>query len=91
MNIGNSLYRILKFYGVNVISDNHIDNWGKVFRILIIEVKHDKAYISKLSLEEIESLYKQSVELTKNDDFSLSEENVRNWSCCKVMMLKIQK
>ena len=54
-------------------------------------IKHGKADISKLSLEEIESLYKQGVELTKNDDFSLSEENVRNWSSCKVMMLKIQK
>ena len=75
MNIGNYIYRILKFYGVNVISDNHIDNWGKVFRILIIEVKHDKAYISKLSLEEIESLYKQGVELTKNDDFASTEES----------------
>ena len=37
-------------------------------------IKHSKADISKLSLEEIESLYKQSVELTKKDDFSLSEE-----------------
>ena len=54
-------------------------------------IKHSKADISKFSLEEIESLYKQSVELTKNDDFSLSEENARNWSSCKVMMLKIQK
>ena len=37
-------------------------------------IKHGKADISKLSLEEIESLYKQGVELTKNDDFALSEE-----------------
>ena len=27
MNIGNSLYRILKFCGVNVVSDIHIGDW----------------------------------------------------------------
>ena len=37
-------------------------------------IKHGKVDISKLSLEEIESLYKQGVELIKNDDFSLSKE-----------------
>ena len=36
-------------------------------------IKHGKADISKLSLEEIESLYKKRIELTKNDDFALSK------------------
>ena len=75
MNIGNYIYRILKFCGVNVISDNHIDDWGKQFGILIIAVKHGKADISKLSLEEMESLYRQVVELMKNDDFASTEES----------------
>ena len=84
MNIGNYIYRILKFWGVNVIIDNHINNWGKQFGILIIAVKYGKADISKLSLEEIESLYKQGVELTKNDDFAAIEESqelvkLQNW------------
>ena len=38
-------------------------------------IKHGKVDISKLSLEEIESLYKQGVELTKNDDFASTEES----------------
>lgn len=73
MNIGNSIYRILKFCGVNVVSDNHIGDWGTQFGILIMAIKRGKADISKLSLEEIESLYKQGVELSKNDDSALSE------------------
>lgn len=73
MNIGNSIYRILKFCGVNVVSDNHIGDWGTQFGILIMAIKRCKADISKLSLERIESLYKQGVELSKNDDSALSE------------------
>ena len=73
MNIGNSIYRILKFCGVNVVSDNHIGDWGTQFGILIMAIKRVKADISKLSLEGIESLYKQGVELSKNDDSALSE------------------
>ena len=65
--------QILKFYGVNIVSDNHIGDWGTHFGILIMAVKHGKADISKLSLEEIESLYKKRIELTKNDDFALSK------------------
>ena len=96
MNIGNYIYRILKFYGVNVVSGNHIGDLGTHFGILIMAVKHGKGDISKLSLEEIESLYKKNIELTKNDDFALTEagqelvelqngddENIKIWEKIK--------
>ena len=96
MNIGNYICRILKFYGVNVVSGNHIGDLGTHFGILIMAVKHGKGDISKLSLEEIESLYKKNIELTKNDDFALTEagqelvelqngddENIKIWEKIK--------
>ena len=39
--IGNSLYKILRFVGHHVISDNHIGDWGTQFGMIIYGWRHD--------------------------------------------------
>ncbi|MDR1528479.1 MAG: arginine--tRNA ligase [Puniceicoccales bacterium] len=70
MNIGDSIYRILKFCGADIIRDNHVGDWGTQFGILIMVIKKKRLHTSDLSLEEIESLYQQGSALVKeNEDF----------------------
>ncbi len=38
--IGDALYRVLKFLGHQVISDNHIGDWGTQFGMIIYGYKH---------------------------------------------------
>ncbi|MDR1596039.1 MAG: arginine--tRNA ligase [Puniceicoccales bacterium] len=76
MNIGNSIYKILKFCGADVIRDNHIGDWGTLFGILIMMVKDSSLNAAELSLEEIESLYQRGSALVKNDILAL--DSARN-------------
>lgn len=86
MNIGESIQRILRFCGANVIRDNHIGDWGTQFGILIMAIKHfeiDLAKIDKNSeLETLEDLYKQGTALTKLDDKFLD--------CAREELVKLQ-
>ncbi|MDR1891277.1 MAG: arginine--tRNA ligase [Puniceicoccales bacterium] len=68
MNIGDSIYRILKFCGADIIRDNHIGDWGTQFGILIMVIKEKGLRASDLSLEEIESLYQQGSTLAKENE-----------------------
>ncbi len=48
--IGDALYRVLKFIGHRVISDNHLGDWGTQFGMIIYGYKHfrdDAAYQAK--------------------------------------------
>jgi arginyl-tRNA synthetase len=72
MNIGDSIHRILKFCGADVIRDNHIGDWGTQFGILIMVIKRKGLRTSDLSLEEIESLYQQGNALAKESEDFLS-------------------
>ncbi|MDR2628452.1 MAG: arginine--tRNA ligase [Puniceicoccales bacterium] len=72
MNIGDSIHRILKFCGADVIRDNHIGDWGTQFGILIMVIKRKGLRTSDLSLEEIESLYQQGSALAKESEDYLS-------------------
>jgi arginyl-tRNA synthetase len=38
--IGDALYRTLQFLGHNVVSDNHVGDWGTQFGMIIFGVKH---------------------------------------------------
>ncbi|QGJ71927.1 Arginine--tRNA ligase [Planctomycetales bacterium 10988] len=57
--IGDSLYRIRKFLGHNVISDNHIGDWGTQFGMIIYGYRHfvDQEAFAKSPVEELGRLY----------------------------------
>lgn len=67
--IGDSIKRIYQYLGYNVVSDNHIGDWGTQFGKLIIGYRNwlDKEAYEKNPIEELERVY---VEFTKQ-----SEEN----------------
>jgi len=58
--IGNALYRILKFSGHTVLSDNHVGDWGTQFGMIIYGYKHfrdDSAY-QRDPVPELSRLYR---------------------------------
>lgn len=77
MNIGDSIQRILKFCGANVIRDNHIGDWGTQFGILIMAIKHFDLDLNTIdensAIETLENLYKKGTELTKSDENFLNQ------------------
>ncbi len=58
--IGDALYRILKFMGHRVLSDNHLGDWGTQFGMIIYGLKHfgDRAALDRNAVEELTRLYK---------------------------------
>jgi arginyl-tRNA synthetase len=77
MIIGESIQRVLRFCGANVIRDNHIGDWGTQFGILIMAIKREKIDVSALdpagALNEFERLYRDGVALTQRDAIFLAE------------------
>jgi arginyl-tRNA synthetase len=76
MIIGESIQRLLKYCGANVIRDNHLGDWGTQFGILIMAVKRAQIDVATLdpekALDEFERLYRDGVALTKqNESFSV--------------------
>lgn len=57
--IGDSIKRILKYIGFNVIADNHIGDWGTQFGKLIVAYNYwlDKKNYEKDPIDELERLY----------------------------------
>jgi arginyl-tRNA synthetase len=62
--VGDSLARIFKFLGFNVLTDTHLGDWGTQFGILIYAYKNfgDKEIILQDPVNELNKLY---VEMTK--------------------------
>lgn len=58
--IGDSLYRLLQFLGHQVISDNHLGDWGTQFGMIIYGYKHfvDPAAFAQAPVAELSRLYK---------------------------------
>jgi len=58
--IGDSITRLLRFLGHNVISDNHLGDWGTQFGILLYGYKNllDKESYAKDPVRELARLYK---------------------------------
>ena len=58
--IGAALCRVLKQLGHNVISDNHIGDWGTQFGMIIYGYKHfvDEAALAEATVPELSRLYK---------------------------------
>ncbi len=57
--IGDSIKRIMKFIGYNVIADNHLGDWGTQFGKLIVAYNRwlDKENFEKDPISELERLY----------------------------------
>ncbi|MEK6261604.1 MAG: arginine--tRNA ligase [Planctomycetota bacterium] len=58
--IGNALYRVLKFLGHRVLSDNHVGDWGTQFGMIIHGYKHlrDDAAYERDAVSELARLYR---------------------------------
>jgi arginyl-tRNA synthetase len=58
--IGDAIAKILKFAGHNVITDNHVGDWGTQFGMIIYGYKHfrDEAAYQKEPVAELSRLYK---------------------------------
>ena len=58
--IGNALYRVLKFLGHRVLSDNHVGDWGTQFGMIIYGYKHlrDDAAYQRAAVSELARLYR---------------------------------
>lgn len=70
MVIGNAVHRLLKFSGADVVSDNHIGDWGTNFGTLIMAIKRNHFILDVddlNALQSIEQLYKEGNQLEKTD------------------------
>lgn len=58
--IGDSLYRTLRFVGHQVISDNHVGDWGTQFGMIIYGYRHfvDRVAYERNPVEELGRLYR---------------------------------
>jgi len=58
--IGDALCRILRFLGHQVVSDNHLGDWGTQFGMIIYGYKHfrDEAALAAKPVEELTRLYR---------------------------------
>jgi arginyl-tRNA synthetase len=72
--IGDSIARLLRFAGHNVITDNHIGDWGTQFGKMILGYKNhlDTANLESDPIGEMERLYKL-VNAASETDASVSE------------------
>ncbi|MFT4550621.1 MAG: arginyl-tRNA synthetase [Pseudoalteromonas tetraodonis] len=82
--IGDCLARIGKFLGHEVISDNHIGDWGTQFGMILYGWKNllDEAALETEPVEELVRVYKQVNAMQKEDD-SLRD-------VCKAELVKLQ-
>jgi arginyl-tRNA synthetase len=80
MNIGESICRLLEFFGAKVIRNNHLGDWGTQFGILIMAIKRENVDLDALlpddALATIERLYRLGNSLVKEDESHLA--NARN-------------
>lgn len=82
--IGAALDKIFRALGYDVISDNHIGDWGTQFGIIIRGYREfaDEAALEKDPIEELERIYVTSYERTKADEQWLAE--------CREELVKLQ-
>lgn len=68
--IGHALYRMLRFLGYRVLSDNHLGDWGTQFGILIMGYHHflNEDALAADPIAELERVYVLSSEQSKNDE-----------------------
>jgi len=82
--IGHALYRILKFLGHTVISDNHVGDWGTQFGMIIYGYKHfrDETAYAKSPVAELARLYRLVNQLSdfhdSKSELSALEQRLRD-------------
>lgn len=83
--IGDSLARVARFIGHNVITDNHVGDWGTQFGMIIYGWKNklDKEALAKDPIHELVSVYKTVNAATKADEAVLET--------CKGELVKLQQ
>lgn len=83
--IGDALSRIARFMGHNVITDNHIGDWGTQFGMILWGWKHilNQQQLEKNPIDELLRVYKDVNARCKEDDSLLPE--------CKVELVKLQQ
>jgi len=83
--IGNALDRMHRFLGYEVVSDNHLGDWGTQFGKLIMGYRHflDETALAESPVEELERLYVASHNRSEEDD---------NWlDQCRQELVKLQQ
>ncbi len=82
--IGDSLARIARFLGYNVIADNHIGDWGTQFGMIIYGWNHflDDAALTANPIAELVRIYRQTNAAAKDDPAVLE--------ACKAELVKLQ-
>ena len=83
-NIGSVLDRMHRFLGYKVIADNHMGDWGTQFGITIMGYRHfgDSEKMKTSPLEELERVYVQSYEKSREDEDWLNQ--------CRQELVKLQ-
>lgn len=83
--IGDSLARVARFIGHNVITDNHVGDWGTQFGMIIHgwKTQLDKAALAKDPIHELVRVYKAINGATKADEAVLET--------CKGELVKLQQ
>jgi len=82
--IGNALDRLHRFLGYDVVSDNHIGDWGTQFGIIIMGYRHfaRPEALEAAPVEELERVYVLSYEKSKEDEEWLNQ--------CRQELVKLQ-
>jgi arginyl-tRNA synthetase len=82
--LGDALARVAKFFGNEVIRDNHVGDWGTQFGMVIWGWKHllDRQTLQRNPLAEIVRIYKETNERASNDP------DVRE--ACRQELVKLQ-
>ncbi len=72
--IGHALYKVLKFLGHHVLSDNHVGDWGTQFGMIIYGYKHfrDPAAYSQAPVAELARLYRLVNQLSDYHEMTAS-------------------
>ena len=67
--IGASIVKLLRFVGHDVITDNHIGDWGTQFGLLIVGMRRfgDEAALEQDAIVELERVYKLATAEAKTD------------------------
>jgi len=67
--IGNSIDRLYRALGYNVIADNHLGDWGTQFGLIILGYREfaDQEALKTAPVEELERIYVESYNRSKDD------------------------
>ncbi len=69
--IGESLKRLLRYVGCEVLADNHIGDWGTNFGLLLAQAERESlssTQVAELSLEALEGLYQRARRTAAEDE-----------------------